>query len=239
MRIRRYVPWVELVFALLLLFMLGAWAAVYADDGQVLKPVVEARAPISKRVLFVLDRSGSMENWKFEDGVAAVFSILSQGTDDMQFGVIAFNEGFDRWPGIPEDGVPKGWAALPSETALKEVKSYLTSLQAKGNTLVLPAMTAALKDDVKDMTVVLVTDGAFLCENLGRAMTTIRGLQEARKNGSARIFVLGVNVSYGGSFLKLVAETFDGGYYLMRGSYTDPPPPPVQIGPHEWEGLPW
>lgn len=177
---------------------------------------VDPATPITQRVLFVVDRSGSMHGDHFSRALAAVRELAEHPTDDLEVAVIAFNDTATRWPGKPEQGqrkVPQGWAALPSETAVGEAEAWLAALGAGGDTLVLPALRAALAEARDGLSVVLVSDGLFGRERTDEIMKAIADLQAAREkagHGRAVIGVYGLGACQ--KVLVLIGETGGGGY---------------------------
>jgi Mg-chelatase subunit ChlD len=177
---------------------------------------VDPGAPITQRVLFVVDRSGSMHGDHFTRALVAVRGLIEHPTDDLEVAVIAFNDTAVRWPGKPESGpreVPQGWAALPSDTAVGEAEAWLEELGAGGDTLVIPALRAALSEARSGMSVVLVTDGLFGRERTDEVLQTIAGLQAEREKAGHGRAVIGV-YGLGGcqKVLMQIGEAGGGGY---------------------------
>ena len=65
-----------------------------------LQLVVPAQARVTKRVLFVVDTSGSMRGGKFEAAADALVRILEQPVDEVEFGVLAFSNRPHRWEAL-------------------------------------------------------------------------------------------------------------------------------------------
>lgn len=177
---------------------------------------VPPTTPITRRVLFVVDRSGSMHGDHFSRALAAVRDMLQQPTDDLEVAVIAFNDAAVRWPGKPEEGrrtVPAGWAALPSDTAVAEAEAWLESLGAGGDTLVIPALRAALGERRGELSIVLVSDGLFGRERTDDILGMIRSMQAEREEaglGRAVLAVYGLGPSQ--KILCRIGEMGGGGY---------------------------
>jgi Mg-chelatase subunit ChlD len=159
---------------------------------------VPPEARITRRVLFVVDRSGSMHGEHFARALTAVKDMFETSSDSLEVALIAFNDGAVRWPGKPEDGnrpVPPGWAALPSDTAVAEANAWLEELGAGGDTLVIPAMRQALAERREELSVVLVSDGLFGRERTDDILGIITACQEERERtglGRAVIAVYGL-----------------------------------------------
>lgn len=180
---------------------------------------VAPSAPITRRVLFVVDRSGSMHGDHFSRALAAVRVLVEHPTDDLEVALIAFNDAAIRWPGKPESGgrnersIPPGWAALPSETAVDEAEAWLADLGAGGDTLVIPALRAALAEQRHELSVILVSDGLFGRERTDDVLSAIANAQAERGRAGLAPAVIGV---YGlGTCQKVltqIAEAGAGGY---------------------------
>lgn len=233
-------PWIELVFAALLVLCLGSFIWVRAEDPPAPRCVVEPTAPMSNRILFVLDRSGSMA-WggnNLQTARDEIKKLIKQPLDDLWVGIIAFDHDPVRWAGIPEEGVvPRGWAALPSAEADKQASEFLDSFAANGGTRVVPALTAAFSDSTKvksHLTIVLVTDGAFdECTSIlvwadheryaGRRKpplwSYVRPLAETREKAGlapAQVWILGVESGDQNEDLKELASKTGGGFYIVK-----------------------
>lgn len=184
--------------------------------------VVPAKKPISQHIMFVVDTSGSMKGDKFVKAIKAVVKISEQPTDELQIAAIAFTGTTSRWKGLPEKGVPQGWAQLPSMIAVQKAESFLVGRGAQGDTLVTPALKLALSERRKDLTIVLVTDGDFFGESDESILKMVKERQSWRVKqglGKANIWVYGVGVER--KILSSLAKTGDGGYY--RESVVGPP----------------
>src|SRR5690606_27366979 len=109
--------------------------------------------------------SGSMHGDHFDRALRAVRDMFEHPTDDLEVGVIAFNDAAIRWPGRPEPErrrpVPPGWASLPSEESVDAANRWLEQLGAGGDTLIIPALSAALSEPRDELSIILVTDGLF------------------------------------------------------------------------------
>ncbi len=198
--------------------------------------VVPAQVPLSKRVLFVVDVSGSMAGMKFDRASQAVLEIAGQPVDEMEIGLIAFDNHPSRWPGIPEEGVegrpgvPKGWAALPSQEAVDDASTWLRKINPTGGTRAIPAMEAALAEDRNQLSIVLVTDGQFYQETSAKILAAVKEAQKRRVDkglGRAVVLVYGVGDTH--SILEELGKRGHGGFY--RNPDAPPVPEPVLLMP--------
>lgn len=179
--------------------------------------VTEPEQRLSQRVVFVVDRSGSMHGDHFSRALNAVRTVLEQPLDEFEIALIAFNDAALRWPGKPEPDAPKpvppGWAAMPNPEVPPEIETWLQNLGAGGSTRVMPALAQALKERRNNLSVVLVTDGLFE-ENPERLMVEVEALQQWREQqglGRAVILVYGMGAVQK-SLLNIVAVG-KGGYF--------------------------
>lgn len=180
---------------------------------------VAPSAPITRRVLFVVDRSGSMHGDHFSRALAAVRVLVEHPTDDLEVALIAFNDAAIRWPGKPESGgrnersIPPGWAALPSESAVDEAEAWLADLGAGGDTLVIPALRAALAEQRHELSVILVSDGLFGRERTDDVLSAIANAQAERGRAGLAPAVIGVyGLGTRQKVLTQIAEAGAGGY---------------------------
>ena len=130
-----------------------------------LRAVVPATERLTKRVFLVIDVSGSMRGDPLGKALRATACLLSSPVDDFEVAIIAFNDQAHRWPGVPEPDdyrpVPPGWARLPSAEALESANAWLAGFSGSGSTRPCDALAEALREQRKDMSVLLVTDGLF------------------------------------------------------------------------------
>jgi Mg-chelatase subunit ChlD len=174
---------------------------------------LESKHPVTNRVLFVVDRSGSMTGDHFTRAMDAMREVASTPTDDFQFGVIAFNDTPLRWPGRPEDKgrkgeVPPGWARS-APAALAEAQMWLLQLGAGGDTRVTTALQAAMGDPATPLTVIVVSDGLFGHESPAELAKLLRELQGKRKV-RATVWCYGLGPHQ--RSLEAIADATGGGY---------------------------
>lgn len=129
-----------------------------------LTTVTELQAPITNRVIFVVDISGSMRMNAGTRMAAALdhFTQLAEDSaDDFRFGVVAFNSNHYRWRGWEEDNTP-GWALMPNPEAIKAARAWIVNCPSQPDgTNAFPALEAAGKDTTNQLTIILITDGVF------------------------------------------------------------------------------
>jgi Mg-chelatase subunit ChlD len=192
---------------------------------------VQPRTPITRRVLFVVDRSGSMHGDQFGRALACVHDMFEHASDELEVGLLAFNDATARWPGRPEPDkprpVPQGWAALPSDEAVEAANAWLEELGAGGDTLVIPALREALAEPREQLSIVLVSDGLFGRERTDDIMATLSLGQQSRERqglGPAIVGVYGLGPAQ--KILALLGDEGQGGYVRE-----DLPPEEDDLGP--------
>ncbi len=120
--------------------------------ASVLVCVHPRRAQVHKRLVMVVDCSGSMSP-HFADAMQAVMEIAGQPTDDMEIAIYAFGTYWARWP-------TKGYQKLPDAKALAAADVWLRTAEVGGDTFVQAPLSTALREP-GPRTVVLVSDGKF------------------------------------------------------------------------------
>lgn len=187
---------------------------------------IEPQARITNKMLFLVDCSGSMTGEKLSRAIDQTIEIAGQETDDLQIACIAFDDGQRRWPG--------GWAKLPDPDVLVELRTWLNTTCRGGNTPIAQALIMAMQEPVRDMTLIIVSDG-FFDEETGALTDLFKGLQEARVTaGLGKVVLVGVGISPSSNtnmdelrHLVSSAEEQNGGYFIV-----EPPPGTGIIGPH-------
>jgi Ca-activated chloride channel family protein len=166
----------------------------------------EERRP--REIVFVIDNSGSMGGTSMTQAKASLLYGLDRLNPADRFNVIRFDDTMDV---LFSDAVP----ALPEN--LGRAKSFVSALQARGGTEMLPAMKAALSDTRPgDGTylrqVVFLTDGA-----IGNEQQMLDSIAAMR--GRSRVFMVGIG-SAPNSFLMTRAAEIGRGTFTHIGSVT-------------------
>ena len=175
--------------------------------------VVPPEARLTRRILFVVDTSGSMRGDKFGQACSAVLKVAEQPVDEVEIAVLAFNHGTRRWTGVPEKGIPPGWAALPSLHATQAAAGFLAQGGAGGDTQVISALREALAEKRDELSIVLVTDGLFVREKTEDVIQALKTGQEERVKNKLKPAVLLV-YGIGGEMevLRELGKIGHGGY---------------------------
>jgi Ca-activated chloride channel family protein len=167
-------------------------------------PTVEQaqRAPLPREVIFVIDNSGSMGGTSIIQAKASLLYALGRLQPGDRFNVIRFDDTMDVLFPTP--------VAATSDN-LRNATSFVSALQARGGTEMVPAMRAALSDTSHDdadhvRQVVFLTDGAI--GNEQQLFETISALR-----GRSRIFMVGIGSAPNTYLMTRAAE-------LGRGTFT-------------------
>jgi Ca-activated chloride channel family protein len=156
---------------------------------------------LPREVVFVIDNSGSMGGTSIVQAKASLTYALSRLQPNDRFNVIRFDDTMDML--FP--------ASVPADAAhVGDATSFVSALQARGGTEMVPAMRAALTDKLADTgmvrQIVFLTDGAIGNEQqLFETITAMRG--------RSRVFMVGIGSAPNTYLMTRAAE-------LGRGAFT-------------------
>ncbi|MGF6429184.1 Ca-activated chloride channel family protein [Bradyrhizobium elkanii] len=158
--------------------------------------------PMPREVIFVIDNSGSMGGTSMIQAKASLTYALGRLQPTDRFNVIRFDDTMDTLFPAP---VAANSANIGNATA------FVSALQARGGTEMVPAMRAALSDTNRDdanyvRQVVFLTDGAV--GNEQQLFETISALR-----GRSRVFMVGIGSAPNTYLMTRAAE-------LGRGTFT-------------------
>jgi Ca-activated chloride channel family protein len=155
----------------------------------------------AREVIFVIDNSGSMGGTSIIQAKASLLYALGRLQPTDRFNVIRFDDTMDvLFP-----------ASVPADAGhISNATSFVSALQARGGTEMVPAMRAALSDVSGDANyvrqVVFLTDGEI--GNEQQLFETISALR-----GRSRIFMVGIGSAPNTYLMTRAAE-------LGRGTFT-------------------
>ena len=151
-------------------------------------------APAAPRhVVFVLDRSGSMQGIPIEQAKKALEACLGALAEDDRFGIVAFDDKIERFDSEMCQG---------DKRHREKAHNFLSSIEARGGTELAQAIAAAVK-------LLGHTAGDILIMTDGQVSGTERVLDEARAGG-IRLHCLGIGSASQDRFLTLLARETGG-----------------------------
>jgi Ca-activated chloride channel homolog len=169
----------------------------------VVPPSGSEQSPRPRDVVFVLDRSGSMEGWKMVAARRALARMVDALNNRDRFQVYAFDEVIETAPALAGTGLH----AATDRNRFRAVE-FLAALQSRGGTemaqpLDLAVQTLAAAPSERERILVLVTDGQV--GNEDQILRTIG----SRVQG-IRIFALGIDQAVNEAFLRRLAGLCNG-----------------------------
>jgi Ca-activated chloride channel family protein len=158
-------------------------------------PSTLAMSQKPRDVVFVIDRSGSMQGWKMQAARRATARMIDTLTSRDRFFVIAFDNVVES---LPEAGL----AYATDRTRFKAVED-IAKIEARGGTELAIPLQLAVKalaggQDDRERVVVLVTDG-----QVGNEDHILREIAPSLRN--VRVFTLGIDQAVNAGFLKRLA----------------------------------
>ena len=160
-------------------------------------------------VVFLLDRSGSMDGWKMVAARRTVSRMIDTLSDTDRFAVLLFDSSVET-----PDVLPDGLAPAADRNRFRTVE-YLAGIEARGGTEMaepldrgVKLLSASMSDD-RDRILVLVTDGQVGNEDqvlslLGKRLERIR------------VFTVGIDRAVNEGFLRRLAERGGGSCELVE-----------------------
>jgi Ca-activated chloride channel family protein len=157
------------------------------------------RSTRPRDIVFLLDRSGSMNGWKMVAARRAVARMIDTLGDDDSFCLMAFDSTVEG-PKTLCDGLTPA-----TDRARFRAVEYLATLEARGGTEMAEPLDRAVKrlsaskGGDRDRILVLITDGQIANED------QVLGLLGTRLN-SIRVFTIGIDRAVNEGFLRRLAE---------------------------------
>lgn len=187
---------------------------------------VEPAERLTSRIVFLVDVSGSMKGPKIDRAIDAVVGpegIARQAGDQLEIAVVSFASEVQRWPGVPEEGVPADWAGLPSDDALVAARGWLEGQGSDGcSTDLCPALRLALAEERDELSLVIVTDGVL--SDADAVLGVLREGQAARVARGLKPAVVAVwGVDGDEPILREIGQAGRGGFFHEEGAAPAPP----------------
>ena len=162
-------------------------------------PTTTAMAAKPRDVVFLLDRSGSMEGWKMVAARRALGRMIDTLTSRDRFSVIAFDDQVETIPGT---------LASATDRARFRAVEAIAKIDSRGGTELDAPLAQAMAAfgaayDDRERVIVLVTDG-----QVGNEDHLLRAAAKGLKN--IRMFTLGIDQAVNGAFLKRLASAGGG-----------------------------
>lgn len=134
--------------------------------------IVRPRGRMTKRIVLIVDVSGSMTDARIEEALDAVWLVTTQPVDALEVACFAFSDTYQRWPGVPEPCkhkgkkhtkrcLPWGWARFPSVGARKKLMSWVKGSKLRGGGTEPGIVLRACMHIPGKFSVILISDGEF------------------------------------------------------------------------------
>jgi len=177
-------------------------------------PSTAALATKPRDVVFVIDRSGSMDGWKMVAARRAVARMIDTLTSRDRFCAIAFDDHLEH--------IPRRELVAATDRERFRAVEQLAKVEARGGTEMLEPLADALaltREGYADREriVVMVTDG-----QVGNEDQLMRELGSLR---NVRMFTLGIDQAVNGAFLRRLAAAGGGLCELVESGDGEGPSP--------------
>lgn len=159
--------------------------------------LAEADRPEPKDVVFVLDRSGSMQGKKIEQAREALRFMLERLRSEDRFGVITYSSTVEQWNAALSNATPD---------AIAGAVNFGKAIEAGGSTHIEAALTAActmLQESKRFAQIVFLTDGLPTAGEQNPAK--LCDLVRTRNAAKARLVAFGVGFDVNGGLLDRLA----------------------------------
>ena len=171
------------------------------------KEVVPSTSPLSKKVIFIVDISGSMGQ---DDNLSRAFRFFTTTANapvdafDMQ--VFAMGSSCYHFS--------KDWVKMPDEEEVKKCLAWLKTFDGRQSTNAVDCFKEALRVKEKSISIVIISDGLF--DNIESTAKTVLDEQTRRTKEYGRALIacfgVGENAEKSSSLIDL-GRTWGGGFY--------------------------
>lgn len=152
---------------------------------------------VPRELIFVLDRSGSMNGWKIEKAKLAMRQCIKNLNPGDTFNVLSFSNGLEKWFPAAIDATPEN---------INAALAILDTTKANGGTQMMPAILEALSNPTSDTRTRIV---GFMSD--GEVGNDFEILSAVKQNaGTTRVFTFGVGNSVNRFLLDTMARTARG-----------------------------
>lgn len=117
---------------------------------------------LTSNIFLVLDVSGSMRGAEIQRLTETTVEIAQMPVDAFNIAAITFADMPSRWNPPPQKKAPTGWAEFPSAENKNLLISWLGCfLNNSHGTQILPALEIALREPVNELSIIIISDGAY------------------------------------------------------------------------------
>ncbi|RYX89028.1 VWA domain-containing protein, partial [bacterium] len=169
----------------------------------VIPPKREGFFGLARDIVFVVDRSGSMEGLKMISAIKACSILLDTLGPDDRFSILAFDDSMDWFTPFNKDTKTKFINA--DEAGIEKGNKFLREITARGGTELDSAIGEAIqaikkrKNNTENMPLILLlTDG-----QIGDESRVLKRIQ--KELNDSRVFTVGIDTAVNESFLKRLA----------------------------------
>lgn len=171
---------------------------------SILPPHREGFLGVPRDVIFVVDRSGSMQGIKMTSAARACSVLLNSLGPRDRYAIVAFDS-VNEW--MQPKGQPKGQCFVNAdEEGVEQGEKFLRGIDARGGTEIYSALQQSLdlvastrSDDERIPVIVVLTDG-----EIGNESMVLKNIQQTI--GDCRIFTLGIDTAVNAGFLTRLAS---------------------------------
>lgn len=157
----------------------------------------------SRDIVFIVDRSGSMDGLKMTSATKACSILLNTLGQKDRFSILAFDDSM-QWFQPNQSSEKSQLFTYADEAGLEKGDKFLKEINANGGTEIDMAMGEAIaairarKDSEKMSIIVLLTDG-----QIGDESRVLKRIQ--KEIGNTRVFTIGIDTAVNENFLKRLA----------------------------------